>query len=61
MPFNPLDAIAAARHEVTRCQQSLDRGASPDAWLRRLEHAAKQLEAAAAILRMQIAAIQGPL
>lgn len=56
--FDPTAALDAARKEVALCQRQLDQGSSPDFWLRRLDRAAKQLEAAAVILRMQIAAIQ---
>jgi hypothetical protein len=52
-----LESIAAARREVRRCQSNLDAGGSREFWLKRLDTAARQFEAAAAILRMQIAAM----
>lgn len=50
--------IDRARTEVLRCQRNIDRGGEPDFWIRRLTSAAKVLEAAATILRMQIAALE---
>lgn len=51
------DEISLARLEVRRCQRNVDAGGDCAFWMRRLESAAKRLEAAAAILRMQIAAL----
>lgn len=60
MAFDSTMAIDAARREVALCQRQLDIGSSPDFWRRRLDRAAKQLEAAAAILRTQLAAMGDP-
>lgn len=52
--------LAGVRREVARCQRAIDRGSPRDFWIRRLENGAKVIEAAAAILRMQIAAMRSP-
>lgn len=52
------DQLAACRREVRRCQAAVDNGYPPAMWIRRLGDGAKKLEAAAAILRMQIAALE---
>lgn len=57
MSFDSAKAIAACRREASLCRKHLAKGSPPRFWRRRLEAAAKQLEAAAAILRMQIVAI----
>ena len=51
-------ALAGARVEVSRCRRALDGGSPPRFWFRRLTEAAKRLEAAAAILRMQAESIR---
>lgn len=50
--------IAEARTEVRRCQRALDSGSPPYFWWKRLDKAARDLEAAAAILRMQQCAVE---
>lgn len=54
------DEIIQARREVQRCQIALDKGSPREFWLARLDRAAKRFEAAAAVLRMQIAAMTAP-
>lgn len=60
-PAGPVvSAPREANVEVRRCQRDLDKhdsGARRDMWRARLDRAAKLWEAAAAVLRMQIAAI----
>lgn len=53
--MSAVEAIRAAGSEVQRCQRNIDLGGSPEFWRRRLTEAAKRYEAAAVILRMQIA------
>lgn len=55
--MSALEAIKACRREVTRCQWNLVAGGDPEFWRKRLTDAAKQYEAAAVILRMQIATL----
>lgn len=57
MSGDSLDAVRSARLEARRCQRAVDGGSPPDFWTKRLTAAAKQYEAAAVILRMQIAAL----
>ncbi len=51
------DEIRAARREVRRCQSALDSGSPASFWRKRLDTYAKTLEAAAVLLRMQLAAM----
>lgn len=52
--------VETARREVERCRSEVDRGSPREFWIKRLDEAAKRYEEAAAILRMQIAAMNGP-
>jgi hypothetical protein len=52
-----LDALAHVRREVARCQRNLAAGGRAEFWRKRLGDAAKRFEAAAAVLRMQLAAM----
>lgn len=54
--MNSRDALKAARIESARCARHVNPG-TRKFWLKRLEQAAKQYEAAAAILRMRMHAI----
>lgn len=56
--LDSLATLRAARVEAVRCARAIEKGGAPAFWRNRLETAAKQLEAAAAILRMELAAIQ---
>lgn len=54
---DPLLSLSACHREVARCRRNLDIGGSVDFWRVRLERAAQQYEACAAVLRMQLAAL----
>ena len=55
------EPVDAARVEVRRCAASMLAGGSVVVWTGRLERAAKDYEAAAAILRMQLAALSAKM
>ena len=52
------DMLKRVRVEVRRCQAAVDRGSPVDFWIRRLERARKNYEAAATILGMQEIALR---
>jgi hypothetical protein len=52
------DEIKDARTEVERCRRHVERGGPIEFWIDRLETYAKRLDAAATILKMQIAALR---
>lgn len=57
---DPLEALQAAQAEAGRCRRAVDNGSPREFWIKRLTDAAKRYEAAAVILRMQLAAISPP-
>lgn len=56
--LDSLGVLRAARVEAVRCARAVEKGGSPAFWRNRLETAAKQLEAAARILRMEMESLK---